>query len=465
MTANQRILNFPVIIVYTAVLTLIAALVQILFDAGGIAVPEGLDAIGGGLAEMGLSITVIAVSILTVITNLSAKQYFGITVGEYLKYGRGRFMPSFYDNLVVIVLMGAMQYAALALQAKFAAGIVFIEIIVLMVVQIRWGLGIAFFHYGKEKEIRTFLVRELEANTGVIANPARPRQAERAMQAVNGRIDQLLMHTRQAASLRSSAELASNLGMLTHVFRILLSPALEKAWRNFETRLDFLLSVLLQDSEQREYAVSELGRLLDIIIGTIDNGDSDNGIAKNCDFDNSRNQAYRLLSYAEPGILKSMFEQQIFYKLAVVKIYGIVDELRKISRYRYYAQQFAKSASESKYDSELNDMITGCVVALAPECFIDGKIREAGYYVPLLIESLAAQEMDTTGIAGELIKKYFECDGMDEGKKKSVYMLMQLEKEALGPQTPPGIELDEAEICMLDSFSKLVKKEKIEKDA
>lgn len=456
------ILNYTMVVAYTISLILLAGLTEVLLVSIKVAVPVGLANISIGLAETGFSVTVIAVSILTVITNMSGKRYFGIKAGEYLKFKRKKYTPGFYDNLVVIVLMGAMQYAALAAQATFAAAVMFLEIIILMVVQIRWGLGIAFFYYGKEKEIRAFFINELTSNMDIISNPkSRSAQVERATQAVNTRIDQLFTHTKHAASVRESTEIVQNLNILTYVFKMLLNPKHQSIWRNYETRLDYLLSSLLQDKEQREYALSALENLMDIIIETIHSDVQDKGIAKNCDFDNSRNQAYELISYAEPKILKSMFEQQIFYKLAIVKIYGIDSDTRKVARYSHYTQQFSQCVSSSKYTDEMKDMIIDSIVELAPMCFVDGKIQEAGFYACILVESLAKEGVTLPELGSIMTEKYFSNhENNDEKKQKSVGFFMLIEKNTFLMQALPDMShLDDTEKNMAVSLAKLLGKD------
>ena len=456
---GTAILNYSMVILYSAGLTALAALVEILLDAAGIATPDALLQIGQGLAETGFSVTVIAVSILTVITNMSEKRYFGIKAGEYLKFRRKRFEPGFYDNLVVIIIIGAMQYAALALQAQFAATLMFVEIIVLMVVQIRWGLGIAFFYYGKEKEIRAFFLDEINGNLATVAEEAaggsKTRKGERAAQVVGARIDQLFAHTKNAASVRESTELVQNLGMLVHVFKALLQPGCHSVWRNYETRFDYLLASLLSDEEQREYAVAALSSVLDIVIETMDDAQTGDGIAKNCDFDNSRNTAYKMLTYADPKTLASMFEKRLFYKMEVVKIFGIENKARKAARYRYYSEQFASSAAASPYASEILEMTAACLVWLAPMAFTDGRVQEAGYYACIMIEALNEAGISTADIGGMLNDKYFgnaeNADGSDEKKQRSVYIMMLIEKQALGlsalPDIPQLVEEDKAAAC------------------
>lgn len=184
---NKRILNYSMVTVYTIIFVLIAVFVELALYK--VSAPTGLVRIGEGLAETGFSVTVIAVSILAVITNMSEKRYFGIKAGEYLKFRHRKFSPGFYDVLIIIVLIGALQYAALAAELRFAAAVMFVQIIALMIVQVRAGLGIAFFYYGKEKAIRAFFVDEIKENLAVIANEkARERRKDRAALAVSSEL-------------------------------------------------------------------------------------------------------------------------------------------------------------------------------------------------------------------------------------------------------------------------------------
>ena len=453
------ILNYSMVIIYTAALMLAAAIAEVLLALGGITVPAGLDAISIGLAGTGFQVTVIAVSILTVITNMSEKRYFGIKAGEYLKFRRKRFTPGFYDNLVVIILIGALQYAALGIGARFAAAVMFFEITALLIVQIRWGLGIAFFYYGKEKEIRAFFLDELNANMAMVfedvSNAGKSKKGERAAQALSSRIDQLFAHTKHAATLRESTELTQNLGMLTHVFKLLLRPECHTVWHNYETRVDYLLAALLSDEEQREYAVTTLSNMLDIIVDAMSSEENGDGIVKNCDFDNSRNTVYQMLAYTDVKTLKSMFEKRLFYKMAIVKIFGIESDQRKVLRYRHYTGQFAQNVKSSPYLPEVVDMIIGSIVWLAPMCFPGGKISEAGLYVCLMTEALAQQEIDLHEAAPALTNTYFgDTDKEDENriaKQRSVYILMLMFKDALGidtlPEVPPLNDKDQKVIC------------------
>lgn len=156
------------VIAYTILFVFAAALVELALIR--VATPAGLIRISEGLAETGFSVTVIAVSILAVITNIGDRRFFGVKAGEYLKFRRRKLSPGFYDVLIIIVVVGALQYAALAVEFRFAAAVMFVEIITLLVVQIRWGLGIAFFYYGKEKEIRAFFVGEMKDNLKIVAS-------------------------------------------------------------------------------------------------------------------------------------------------------------------------------------------------------------------------------------------------------------------------------------------------------
>ena len=116
---NKRILNYSMVVAYTFLLLALAAGFELaLFK---VPAPTGLVRISEGMAEVGFSVTVIAVSILAVITNISERRFFGIKAGEYLKFRRREYTPGFYDVLVIIVLMGALQYAGLAFDFRYAA--------------------------------------------------------------------------------------------------------------------------------------------------------------------------------------------------------------------------------------------------------------------------------------------------------------------------------------------------------
>lgn len=454
-----RILNYSMVFIYTVIFALIAALVHLLLIVSGAKVPDGLSHISLGLAETGFSVTVIAVSILTVITNMSDRRYFGIKAGEYLRFRRRKFAPGFYDNLVIIVLVGALQYVALGFNAPFASAVLFIGIIALMVVQIRWGIGIAFFYYGKEKEIKNFFMEELSTNLDIITTgKSKSKKVERALLAVGARIDQLFTHTKRAASVRETSEVAQNLSMLAHVLKILLNPAYQKVWHNYETRLDHLLSSLLQDDEHREYALSALSGMMDIIIETIKNTEPQKEIAQNCDFDNSRNESYKLVCYAPVKTLKSMFEEQLFYKLAVVKIFGIKGDARKVSRYAHYTDIFARRAADSEHIEELQEMIFDSITALVPSCFVDGKTQEGGLYTCVLIESLLKNDISLKLLGHALIEKYFD-DNDDVQTQKSAYILILMEKEAFQiDRMPLAPELNDADKKMITELAKLLEK-------
>ncbi len=477
---SARILNYHMIIIYSLALIIFAAFIELLFIELKIAAAPGLVNAGISLAETGFSVTVIAVSILTVITNMSEKRYFGIKAGEYLKFRRKRFSPGFYDMLVIIVIVGALQYAAIALEAAFAAAVIFLEIIALMIIQIRWGLSIAFFYYGKEKEIRAFFINELSEKLKIVAaQNINQRQKERASLAVDSRIDNLFSHTKHAAAVRESSEIVQNLGMLTYILKTLLDSQFQSVWHSFEIRLDHLLSSLIADEEQREYALSALDNMMDIIIETINSDTAENKIAEICDFDTSRNKAYSLASYAEPKILKPMFEKQLFYKMAVVKVYGIKSEERKVSRYAHYTNEFAKSISESKYLDEIKEMLTDSIAKLAPLCFYEGRIQPVGYYVCIVLESLEKNGITLPELQSRLKQAILDdkqkskqdgatvesCDteksmkNSDSDKQKSVYMIMKIEQKALGIKQLRGIPIyEEQEKKTIISFAKLLGK-------
>lgn len=79
---NKSILNFSMVAAYTAMLLALCAVFELAML--GVPAPAGLVRIGDGLAEVGFSVTVIAISILAVITNMSERRFFGIKAGEYL---------------------------------------------------------------------------------------------------------------------------------------------------------------------------------------------------------------------------------------------------------------------------------------------------------------------------------------------------------------------------------------------
>jgi len=246
---------------------ILAALVELALY--GIATPAGLVRISEGLAETGFSVTVITVSILAVITNISERRFFGIKAGEYLKFRRRKFSPGFYDVLIIIVLVGALQYVALGAGFRFAAAVMFAQIIALMIVQIRWGLGIAFFYYGKEKEIRAFFVNEIKDNLKIVASEkASQRKRDRAQQAVVSRIDNLFSHTKNAVSSQQVSEIQQNLNMMANILELLFDNKYQSVWHNYETRVDYLISSILPDEELGEYAISALAKMTDAVLAT-----------------------------------------------------------------------------------------------------------------------------------------------------------------------------------------------------
>lgn len=451
---NTRILNYSMVFIYTLILVLLAVLAEAAFDWAKLSVPDGLVNISLGLAETGFSVTVIAVSILTVITNMSEKRYFGIKAGEYLKFRRQRLTPAFYDNLIVIILIGALQYAALAVTAVYASTVMFIEIITMMILQVRWGLGIAFFYYGKEKEIRTFFLSELEENLRIVADgQGRSRRKERAILAVRTRIDNLFTHTKHAASVRDTSELEQNLGMMAHLLKILLEPEYHKAWRNYETRVDYLLSSLMQDEEHCEYALKALSNMTNIIMDTMSLENGHKTIAQNCDFDQSRNSVYKLVSYANTKTLRTMFDEQIFYKLTVVKIYGIKSDTRKIARYAHYTEQFAEYVKSAKNTNEVKELIVDSIARLSPECFTEGKITEAALYTYLLIDAIKAKDIILQGLYESLEEKAKEIE--HENKKACIDMLISVLQDKIGK--PQDIRpLGEVEQKTIEDFKKLL---------
>lgn len=442
------------VFIYTLILVLLAVLAEAAFDWAKLFVPDGLVNISLGLAETGFSVTVIAVSILTVITNMSEKRYFGIKAGEYLKFRRQRLTPAFYDNLIVIILIGALQYAALAFNAVYAATVMFIEIITMMILQVRWGLGIAFFYYGKEKEIRTFFLNELEENLRIVADgQGRSRRKERAILAVRTRIDNLFTHTKHAASVRDTSELEQNLGMMAHLLKILLEPEYHKAWRNYETRVDYLISSLMQDEEHCEYALKALSNMTNIIMDTMSLENGHKTIAQNCDFDQSRNSAYKLVSYANTKTLRTMFDEQIFYKLTVVKIYGIKSDTRKVARYAHYTEQFTEYVESAKNTNEVKKLIVDSIARLSPECFTEGKITEAALYTYLLIDAIQAKDIILQGLYESLEEKAKEIE--HENKKACIDMLISVLQDKIGK--PQDIRpLGEVEQKTIEDFKKLL---------
>jgi len=440
---NKRILNYSMVSAYTILCMIIAALVELALLKS--ATPAGLVRISEGLAETGFSVTVITVSILAVITNISERRFYGIKAGEYLKFRRRKFSPGFYDVLIIIVLVGALQYVALAADFRFAAAVMFLEIVTLMIVQIRSGLGIAFFYYGKEKAIRAFFIGELKENLAVIADEkARERRAERAALAVTSRIDNLFSHTKNAVSVNESAQIQQNLNMMTHIFGLLLDQKHQTVWHNYETRVDYLLSSIMLGEEQSEYAIDALKKMLDIVIKT--KGSDNKPIAQNCDFDQSRNTAYKMVTNAQLKVLQDMFDKQIFYKLAVVKIYGINDIARKAAKYAHYTDHFSQSVAASGHLAQVSEMVVDSIRSLMPICFADGKATDTAVYVSLLTASLKKNKVSLKGLWDESGSKQ-EGNGQ---RLRSVCMI----KQAMGEK--PGCELSFEESQAVDEFKKLV---------
>lgn len=449
---HTRIINYSMVVLYTAGLAALAVLCELALFWAGLPVPATMREIAISVAETGFSVTVIAVSILAVITNMSERRYFGIKAGEYLKFRRRRVTPAFYDVLVIIVLIGTLQYAALAASAIYAAAFFFLEIVTLMIVQVRWGLGIAFFHYGKEREIRRFFQEELAENLADIAVGKGSRRFERANLAVTSRINNLFIHAKRAAAMHENAELEQNLGMLTYVLGVLLDPKYHCVWHNYETRLDSLIASLLHDDELGEYALSALTRVTDIIMNTMHDPDKRDTVAQNCDFDQSRATAYDMVTYAHTRMLRAMFDAQLFYKLAVVKIYGITTDTRKVSRYAHYTDQFAENAAASKNALEVRELVLSGITGLAPYCFENGKPAEAALYVCTLMDALKTHGISLHGLRQMLEEKVHENG--DERKQRSVYMLMRTMESTLGmPKAlPPQDEASEKTVADLQKL-------------
>jgi hypothetical protein len=441
---NKRILNFSMVAVYTALFMIIAAIVELALVR--VTTPAGLIRIGEGLAETGFSVTVIAVSILAVITNISERRFFGIKAGEYLKFRRRKLSPGFYDVLIIIVLTGVLQYAALAAEFRYAAAVMFLEIIALLIVQIRWGLGIAFFYYGKEREIRAFFINEIEDNLKIIAdNKTGQRKLERAQQVVSSRIDNLFTHTKNAVSRQESSQVQQNLNMMANILELLLDNRYQSVWHNYETRVDYLLSTILPDEELGEYASAALVKMADIVLSTKESDDKK--IAQNCDFDQCRNQAYKMVTYASVMLLQGMFDKQVFYKLAAAKIYGISNIERKVARFAFYADQFAAHVAASKNIDEVSVMAASSLKKLAPICFADGKITDAAIYFSLVVRAL-----ERNNIALETL--WEEVNNSRENDtvplKKSVCMIKSVHDEKSND------ELSEEEKKTVESFVKLI---------
>ncbi len=444
---NKRILNYSMVTAYTILLMTLAAIVELALIR--VATPAGLTRISEGLAETGFSVTVIAVSILAVITNISERRFFGIKAGEYLKFRRRKLSPGFYDVLIIIVVVGALQYAALALEFRFAAAVMFVEIITLLVVQIRWGLGIAFFYYGKEKEIRAYFVGEFKDNLKVVTSESGgQRRKERAQQSVGSRTDNLLTHTRNAVSADESAQVGQNLNMMAYILGLLLDSRYQSVWHNYETRVDNLVSTILPDEELSEYAVNSLARMIDVVLATKESDGKQ--IAKNCDFDRSRNGAYKMLTFASAMLLQSMFDKQIFYKLAAAKIYGINEAERKVSRYALYADQFAEHVAASKHMDEVSAMVVGSLRKLTPKCFENGKVTDTAIYFSLVVRALEKNDVPLDALWEEANNHAEQNEQQDIG----VCMLKSVH------DVDDGVKLTDEEKKTVESFTKLIEAHK-----
>lgn len=440
---NKSILNFSMIAAYTTMLLALCAVFELaLFD---VPAPNGLIRISEGLAEVGFSVTVIAISILAVITSMSERRFFGIKAGEYLKFRRRKLTPGFYDLLIIIVLIGAFQYVALAFDLRFAAAFLFIEIIALLIIELRWGLGIAFFYYGKEKEIRSFIVDEIKDNLSVVGKPdARKKKKERSELAVTSRINNLFAHTKNAVSVNDIAVVEQNLSLMAYLFARLLDDKYHTVWHNYETRMDRLFSSILPDYELSEFAVNSLVKMTDDILATKESGDKQ--IAKNCDFDSTRIESYKMVAYSPVRLLQNMFDKQIFYRLAAVKIYGIKDMNRKVSRYALYAGQFAESFGSSKHKEELLPMLEGSLKKLVQHCFENGKFTNAAIYFCLIVSALQKQGMALNGLWEEPKNQ----EENNETHDKNMCML----KSLLGFENCG--ELSEQETKTSDEFKRLL---------
>lgn len=319
------------------------------------------------------------------------------------------------------MLIGAFQYVALAFDLRFAAAFLFIEIITLLIFELRWGLGIAFFYYGKEKEIRSFIVDEIKDNLIVVGDPeAKKKKKERSELAVTSRINNLFAHTKNAVSANDIAVVEQNLSLMAYLFDQLLDDKYHTVWHNYETRMDRLFSSMLPDYELSEYAVNSLVKMTDDILATKESADKQ--IAKNCDFDSTRIGSYKMVAYSPVRLLQNMFDKQILYRLAAVKIYGIKDINRKVSRYALYAGQFAESFASSKHKEELLPMIEGSLKKLVQHCFENGKITNAAIYFCLVVSSLQKQGIPLKGLWEEP-KKGEESNEMHE---KNMCMIMSL---------------------------------------
>lgn len=444
---NKRILNYSMVIAYTILFMFAAALVELALIR--VATPAGLIRISEGLAETGFSVTVIAVSILAVITNIGDRRFFGVKAGEYLKFRRRKLSPGFYDVLIIIVVVGALQYVALAFEFRFAAAVIFVEIITLLIVQIRWGLGIAFFYYDKEKEIRAFFVGEIKDNLKIVASePSSQRKKERAQQSVGSRIDNLFTHTRNAVSVNEPAQVGQNLNMMAYILGLFLDNRYQSVWHNYETRVDNLVSTIMPDEELSEYAVNALVKMLDVVLAA--KGSDDKQIAKNCDFDRSRNGAYKMLTFSSAMLLQSMFDKQVFYKLASAKIYGINDAERKVGRYARYADQFAEHVAASRHVKEVSAMVVGSLKKLTPMCFENGKATDTAIYFSLVVRALKKNDVPLEALWEEANDHAEQNEQPDIG----VCMLKSVH------DVDSGSELSDEEKKTVESFIKLIEPHK-----
>ena len=97
-------------------------------------------------------------------------------------------------------------------------------------------------------------------------------------------------------------------------------------------------------------------------------------------------------------LLQSMFDKQIFYKLAAVKVYGIESTERKVSRYALYADQFAAHVADSKHLEEAGSMAADSLVKLVPMCFEDGKATDTAIYFSLVVRALERNNVPTDAL-------------------------------------------------------------------
>jgi len=216
-------------------------------------------------------------------------------------------------------------------------------------------------------------------------------------------------------------------------------------WHNYETRVDRLLSSILQDDELSEFAVNSLVRMTDVILSTKESDDKQ--IAKNCDFDRTRNLAYKMLTYSQTKLLQNMFEKQLFYRLAVVKIYGIKNAERKAARYAFYTDQFAEHLALSAHQNEVLPMLTESLRKLAPACFADGKANGTALYFCQLIESLSKKQIVLNGLWKEPVNH--------EEKGEQTYHDLCMLKSALSIEN--DCEFSKSETQTLENFAEILK--------